>query len=663
VRSEEAVVSEVGRALAVVELVGMVVVAAALMRALAERRPAGRVLAAAVVFGVVFANPFGVVADRSLVDPRPLTLSNVKDRAAHWVKVGPIPLAWFRPYDERLLHAGWFENAPESVLKLRYGFALLPSTGASTVVAQCSNSISDPCWDGYRYDPSARVDYPLVHHDRDGRTWVVPLGRAHLVGVGPSSYVHVPQFYEVRLGLASRRALVYWLVLALVAALVSRNVRVRWADVRPLALGVAGVGVGVTLIAASTSAARRSATEQQPPVLAKPAAPSRTAGRVDPVAIADEPYDAGCVEREDGRINFRCSRPEQLAAADSAGPALAVWTSQPALDYETTLRGRLLTAEGEPLGPSVALVPSWPSSERPGTANCAIPVDVQAVSAPNDRWLVAWSDSCPYPEESAPVAIRGALLDRRLRLVRGPFAITRFRQGVTTPPPSFWLRATTRGDALLVRTGQARDDPYRSTVFASFLDANHRESRPVDLGEGSAIAVACGATCAVANADSGTLSVRFLSPHASIAARSSVEQGERPLYSELVATARGNRIWIGWLESAGVDADARVATFRPGRSATVATVAGDVANGDASKPSVPQPLGIVLGAGGASLVWQTEVRVRGRPQLRLHRASSSTHAAYVVGAALSEGSIVGDGTLVAAAHADGLPSAVAIRLP
>jgi hypothetical protein len=235
------VVGAAGETLGAIEGVGTVIVLLLLAGGLiARRRRLTPVVVVAVVFGIVFANPFGVVARRSVADPGPLTASADADGSRQWVKVAGLPVAWFTPYNEEYFYADLYENTPNSALRLRYGLSFLPSTGASKVVDQCSNSISDPCWRG------RSNDYPLIQHDHSGKTWIVPISQTVRVdGRGQPEYIDVPQFYEVGLGLASGRAFAYWLLVACVMGVAAVQSRARWAHV---GLAVAGcVAAGAVL--------------------------------------------------------------------------------------------------------------------------------------------------------------------------------------------------------------------------------------------------------------------------------------------------------------------------------------------------------------------------------------------------------------------------------
>jgi hypothetical protein len=657
-------VGSLGRALGAVEFFGTVLVLILLIGGLiARRRRRTPVVVVAVVFGIVFANPLGVITRQSATDPRPMSPSMHADGARHWVKIAGVPVAWFTPYNEEYVHAGWYENVPTSALKLRYGISFLPSTGASTVVGQCSNSISDPCWRG------RPEDYPLVHHDHSGNTWIVPLGEAPRPDVsGEWKTVHVPQFYEVGFGLASTRALVYWLSVACVIGVMAAQSRFRWADVGRVAAGCVGVGVVLAVVLAVVPMPARSADSQSPELLPKAADTPKADATLSAAVISDEPYGASCVAREGNTTHYRCRRALELTAVENRGAILAIWTSQPSPAGLTQLRVRRLSLAGVPLGSSSPLLQPWPGENPPGSGNCNIPVDLQAAPLIGGDVLIAWSNSCGRGT-TEPASINGVVVDGAGKLVRGPFVVAEFARGPASTAPLFWLRSTSAAETVLVRTGPSRTNPYFHSLFASVLNDRQRaemakEVVALEHDEIGSVAVACGKTCVVAHGLQGMITFTFLSSRGDVERESSIEQGQAAFHSMLTATAVADGFVIGWLESEGVNVDARIATVRAGRAPSVATVGKDIPNGGVH-PTIPQPLGIAVRRTAPALIWQGVTYVEGKLQLRLYFASSTGKTANALDLILSESTIAGEDTLVAVASSQpiALPDAVSVAVP
>jgi hypothetical protein len=167
-----------------------------------------KALVAAVAFGVVLANPFGVVAVEE--PPPPDTQIDIEtgdDSAVRWLRLGFIPVAWWTPYEQDVIGT---DTGPGSKLKLRYGFAFLPSTGASTVVDMCGESLHRPCWHDNEWGGK------LVREDRRGRLWLKPNILDSGIPRDPrQGYTERPEpWYRPTLGLASPAGLAYWILLA-----------------------------------------------------------------------------------------------------------------------------------------------------------------------------------------------------------------------------------------------------------------------------------------------------------------------------------------------------------------------------------------------------------------------------------------------------------------
>lgn len=630
------VVESLATPLALIEFFGTLIVLVLLGGALISRRrdPTPAVVIA-VVFGIVFANPVGVVAERSATDQRPVTPSAHADGSRHWVKLAGIPVAWFTPYNQEYPWAGAFENSPDSVLKLRHGLSLLPSTGASSVVQQCSNYIGDPCWEG------EENDYPLVQHDRSGRTWVVPLTQANLNDAqGGFDRTYVPQFYEARVGLASGRALFYWLVVATAIYLGRARSRIRWSRIGLAVAGSVCVGVAISVALAAVPAQARSASSQTPALLPVLAETSMSEGKVDITPI--ERYAEDCFARNGHVVYNHCGRLEDLTAAETSGGILAVWMAE--ADRLMNLRARALSATGEPLGAGRTEIKSW-SQVVAGRTSCEVPADLQATRLRRGEVLIAWSHVCQ--RYGAPTPITGLVVDERGRTLRGPFLITEFAPRWADLQPRFWLRSTSDGDAFL-----AWEDASKSLLVSRLNDRQEVEHATRLFGGENGIgsvAVACGTSCVVAHALDGTIRYRLLSSRGVVVHAGSIQEGTAPMHSELAAGASGDRFVIGWLESDGANVDARLATVRRGEAPVVETVARDIPHGDGTSATIPQPLGIAAGRARPALVWQTSTGNRYAPELRFHVTPGGAASTSEVDVGLGETSITSADVLVAEA--------------
>jgi hypothetical protein len=599
----------------------------------------------------------------SASDARPLAPSENADDTRHWVKVAGVPVAWFTPYAEAYVSSDEdeFSRSPGSSLKLRYGLSFLPSTGAATVVGECSVVFSDPCWTGELGDR-----YPLVQRDENGRTWVVPVGEAPVDDASGNQFVAVPRFFEVGLGVASTAAFVYWLVVGGLVGVAALQRRLRW---RVVALtGVSAVVAGLLLagVLAAVPAPERSAVLRASTLLPEPVEPS-DAPTLEPTLISAEPHAEGCVTIDDGTTIYRCRRAEEMTAVETGDAILAVWTSHPGPRNERTLRARTLALDGTPLGPSRALLPPWPV-ELPrgsGSGNCELPTDLQAAALGNGHVLVAWSNFCGY-RTSKPSPIQGLVLDERGRVVREPFVVATHDVGAPGAASRFWLRSTPTGDVLLVLTEPARPDTHGQVLHASVLGADLRATRATRLAASDeafgSIAVACGSSCVVARALDGTIELTVVSAAGKVVRRATVVQGRAALRSELTAAASGDRFFVGWLESEGVNSGARLATLEPGRAPVVLNLADDVASGYFSHPYVPEPLGIDL-TGEPALVWQASTGPNDEI-LRLQHATRAKRTEYEVDELLHEPSVVsGRLAAVAIGPVPALPDAVSVQLP
>jgi hypothetical protein len=612
---DDCVVSSLATELALAEFVGTVAVVTLVVVALARKRHILTLaLVVAVVFGIVFANPFGIVAEPSTTNARALTPSSEADGSRHWLKVGGIPVAWFTPYDQPYPWAGLGENSPTSVLKLRYGFSFLPSTGASSVVAQCSNDIDVSCWRD-RSD-----DYPLVHRD-DGRRWfVVPLAQTLVPGSqGESAFPNVPHVYEVRLGIASWRGLVYWLFVGVALGVSARMSAVRLRPVFLAAAGCLAAGVLVGAVMAAGSASPRSAASVSPPLLPEPAEAPESSGSVLPTPI--ESYEPSCIVRASGVAANRCGRIDALTASTVPGGILAVWTAE--ADGLMQLRARRLSSGGEPRGDASTLLRSWDQSANPGGWNCAIPAELQAAPLADGNVLVAWSSTCDLHPSSSPASITGLVLSPSGGVVRAPFPMLAYDRGLTAEPaPRYWLRTTTTGDAVLFWEAPSRT-PYHRALFASRLNAQQRAVDGTEiLSEEQSIgsvAVACGRTCLVVDGNSDGISYRMLEADGRVLRDGPLLRGQTMPRSELVAATAGNGFYAGWIESDGANADGYLATFDLARLPAVQKVASHVPTGGGNRGVTPRPLGIATGRAPA-LMFQTATAAE--DEFLLHVASS-----------------------------------------
>jgi len=589
--------------LALAEFVGTLAIVLLLVVSLAWKRqlimPA---LVAAIVFGIVFANPFGVVAEPSAANARSLNPSSEADSARHWVKVGGVPVAWFTPYDQPYPWAGLYENSPNSVLKLRYGFSFLPTTGATSVVEQCSNYIGDPCW---RDRPD---DYPLVHRDAVGRALVVPLTKTLVPNrQGESGYPSVPHVYEARLGVASWRSTAYWFGVGVALLLAARMSRLRLrgigiAIVVSLAVGVMGAGA-----LALVPTPERSSASVTPDLLPEPAdAPpvSRTA-QTTPI----ESFGAGCVETVDGVARNTCGRVDRLTAVETAGGMLAIWTAE--ADGLMHFRTRRLSSRGEPLDAGSTTVRSWSQTASSGQWNCEIPAELQAVRLARGDVLVAWSSVCDLRGGTGgPASIMGAVLGPSGDLVGEPFRILGYDRGSTAEPrPRYWLRASSSGEPFLFWEAPTRAAYHGRALFMSPLDARLQAVEATEImneehGIGS-VAVACGASCFVAQGLGGAITLHVLGGDGQILRREVVAPDPTALRSELAADADGDRYVAGWLESDGVNVDGYVAMLELDDPPIVRAVARRIPNGDGTDASTPDPLGVVADRFDSTLVFQT----------------------------------------------------------
>jgi hypothetical protein len=626
-------------------------------------------LVAAAVFGVVFLNPLGVVAKVTRGDPRPVAPVGTADTGVHWVKVLGIPVAWFVPYRKNYLFYG--ENSPSGALKLRYGLSFLPSTGARTIVSQCSNSITDPCW---------RDDYPLVQRDSRGRTWLVPLTEAPLGNVsGQQSYIHVPHFYAIRLGLASVEGLAYWVLLLGVAWLVlrARPVPRRTVVAPVVALVVGGVLLNLALAAAATPS--RSASSREPQLVPKAPPEPRSTGELAARRITDQHYPDACVKHVGQTTTYFCRGAVHVTAAETGDTVLAVWTAQPNPDFRTQLRVRRLSPSGRPLGPS-RLIGSWSSTtpSDPGHGNCHVPTDLQASPLARGRVLVVWSDSCELSTADHASDLVAIVLDRSGRLVR--------RQSVVAHVPAsfpsgsgvqFYLRSTTSGRSLLVWIGKARESKYTTAGFTAFLDVRGRARRINEIvgASGGDLAVACSSRCilayhlgtSVGTQPQGSIEVYFLSRTGAVTSRQAAYLGSPNLFSHPVAVGVDDRFYVGILTTQrGSAATAFLATFREDVASSIARVWTNVPTGAGSSPGIPEPIGIFGAATGTpTLAWQAGASQGSKPLTKIYLADGSRRSSKSVTSSLLEPMFVGgDGTLVAVGSAGTpFPEAVSVEVP
>jgi hypothetical protein len=628
-------VSSLATLLALAEFAGTVAVVTLVVVALARKRHIlTSALVAAVVFGIVFANPFGIVAEPSTANARALTPSSEADGSRHWVKVGGIPVAWFTPYDQPYPWAGLGENSPTSVLKLRYGFSFLPSTGASSVLAQCSNDIDVSCWRD-RSD-----DYPLVHRD-DGRQWfVVPLTKTVVPSSqGESAYPNVPHVYEVRVGIASWRGLVYWLFVGVALAASARMSAVR---LRPVVLAAAGclvAGVVVGGVMAALPASPRSAASVSPPLLPEPAEAPESSGSIQPTPI--ESYEPSCIVRTSGVASNRCGRVDALKASATPEGILAVWTAD--VGRMMQLRAKRLSSKGEPRDPASILLRSWDEAANPGGWNCAIPAELQAASLADGNVLVAWSSTCDLHPSSGPASITGFVLSPSGRVVREPFPMLAYDRGSTAEAaPRYWLRALATGEAALFWEAPSRT-PYRRALFVSRLNAQQRAADPTEIlseehGIGS-VSVACGRACLVVVGNTDGISYKVLDADGRVLRDGPLVRGQAMPRSELVAATGGNGFYAGWIESDGVNADGYLATLDLAGIPAVQKVASHVPTGGGNRGVTPRPLGIATGRAPA-LMFQTATAAE--DEFLLHVASSRALSTTTTGVRFTAPTVLGD---------------------
>ncbi len=601
------------------------------------------VLVAAIVFGVAFANPFGVVAEPSAANARSLKPTTETDGARHWVKVGRIPVAWYTPYDQPYPWAGAFENSPNSVLKLRYGLSFLPSTGASSVVEQCSNDIGDPCWRD-RAD-----DYPLVHRDARGRAYVVPLTKTLVPSrQGESAYPSVPHVYGVSLGIASWRGAVYWLLVAVTLGFAARTSRL---DLRSIGIAIA-VLVAVGLVAAGALAVvpapARSASSVEPELLPERAEAPPVSGVAQTTPI--ETFRTGCIQTVNGVARNSCSRIDSLTAVETADGILAIWTAE--ADGLVHLHTRRLSPRGEPLDAGSATVRSWSQTDSSGQWNCGVPAELQATRLASGEVLLAWSSACDLRGGTGgPASISGAVLSPSGSLVRGPFLVLGYDRGSTAEPrPRYWLRSSTGGEALLIWEAPTRARYYGRALFASRLDADLRAVDATEFGYGEhgvgSVAVACATSCLVTQGLEDGITLRVVSTAGRVLRREVVPRSPDSPRSELVAGVDGSRYTAGWLESDGVNVDGYVTVLRSGEQPSVRRVAQRIPNGNGSDGSTPDPWGIAARRGEPALVFQTTTA--SGDEFLLHSASGSSMITETLDARLGGPTLVA-GVLVAIA--------------
>lgn len=635
----------------------------------ATRRGSRRLLsllAAAAAFGLVFLNPLGVVAKATRDDPRPVAPVGTADTGVHWVKVLGVPVAWFVPYSKNYLYYG--ENSPSGALKLRYGLSFLPSTGVRRVVSQCSNSIDDPCW---------RDDYPLVQRDSRGRTWLVPLTEAPLGNVsGQQSYIHVPHFYAVRLGLASVEGLAYWVLLLGVAWLVlrARPVPRRTVVTPAIALVVGGVVLNLALVAAATPS--RSASSREPPLMPKRPPVPRSTGELATRRITDLHYPAACVKHVGRTTTYFCRGANHLTAARTGDTVLALWTAQPSPDFTTQLRVRRLSPSGRPLGPS-RLIGSWSSTDPsdPGHGNCHVPAGLQATQLAQGRVLVVWSDSCELSSADHASDLVAIVLDRSGLLIRKQLVVAHVppSYGGSGSGVKFWLRSTTSGRPLLVWIGKARESKYTTAGFTAFLDGRGRPHRINEIvGEsGGYLTVACASRCILAHPvgaqPDSSIGVDFLSRTGAVTSHQAAYLGTPNLLSQPVAVGVDDRFYVAILTTQrGSAATAFLATFREPVASSIARVWANVPTGAGPSPGIPEPIGIFGAATGApTLAWQTSTLEGSRLVTKIYLADGSRRSSKSVTSRLLEPTFVGsDGTLVAIRSAGTLlPEAVSVQVP
>jgi hypothetical protein len=632
---DDCVVSSLATLLAWAEFVGTVAVVALVVVALARKQDLlTTALVAAVVFGIAFANPLGVVAQPSTANARALTPSSKADGSRHWVKLAGIPVAWFTPYDQRSRLAEIGENNPKSVLKLRYGFSFLPSTGASSVVAQCSNDIDVSCWRD-RSD-----DYPLVHRDTAGGWFVVPLTKTLVPSSqGESAYPNVSHVYEVHLGVASWRGLVYWLFVGVALAVSAGTVAVRWRVVGLAAAGCVVAGVAVGGVMAALPASPRSAASVSPPLLPEPAQAPESSGSIQPTPI--ESYEPSCIVRASGVASNRCGRIDALTASAIPDGILAIWMVE--VDGMMELRARRLSSKGRPLDLGSVLLRSWDEAVNPGGWNCAIPAELQSATLADGNVLVAWSSTCDLHPSSSPASITGLVLTPSGDVARDPFPMLVYDRGLTAEPaPRYWLRTTTTGDAVLFWEGPSRT-PYHRALFVSRLTAQLRAAHGTEIlseeqGIGS-VAAACLGTCLVVEGNEAGIMYKVLGADGRVLREGPLLRGSAMPRSKLVAAAQGNRFYAGWIESDGANADGYLATLDIAGIPAVQKVASQVPTGGGNRGVTPDPLGITTGRAPA-LMFQTATAAE--DELLLHVASPGAVSTTTTNVRLTTPSVLGD---------------------
>jgi hypothetical protein len=622
--------------LALIEFFGAIAIVAMLVVSLVWRRHllAG-VLIAAIVFGIVLENPVGVVAEPSPVDARSLTPTEHADGARHWVKVGGVPVAWFTPYDQPYPWAGLYENTPTSVLKLRYGLAFLPSIGASSVIRQCSNYIGDPCWRD-RAD-----DYPLIQRNEAGGAYVVPLTQTIVPSrQSQSAYVNVPHVYAVGLGVASWRALAYWLLVAAAIVVGAQRAQLRARSIA-LAVGLtvlAGLAVGGAFAVVPEPA--RSAYVA-PELLPEPADTPPVSGAAEMTPI--ETYADNCVRTIDGVARNTCARIEHLTAAESSNGILAIWTAE--ADGLMHLRTRRLSLHGEPLGAASATVRSWRQTDGAGHDNCEVPAELEAVRLASGDVLLGYSRACDLRAGgSGPVTIMGTVLSPSGALVREPFPMLSYVNGDTvTASPRFWLRSTSAGAPILIWQAPARTRPYGQTLDISALDTDLRAGAASEFaydehGFGS-LAVACKASCLVAQGEETGIVLRDMSAGGRVLRHELIGRSADVPRSELVVTVGAAGYVVGWIESDGVNVDGYLANVVPSGPPVTHKVAEQIPAGDGMVGRTPDPLGIAATLRKPALVFETGASA---DAFLLHSSSDAATISRTVDVMLGDSTIIND---------------------
>jgi hypothetical protein len=621
----------IGNLLWLVEVVGTPIVLVLLVRRVMSGAGLALAVTAAVVFGLVFANPFGVAVARSREDPRPLRPSAEADDARHWLEIAGVRVAWFYVYSTEDLIA--FDTGASGSVKLRYGLTFLPSTGGGTVFRQCSNDVTDPCWRG---------NYPLVYRDRDDTSWIVAVADEPVVDArGRVTFERAPRFYELRLGVVSWAGLVYWLLVAGILAVAAADRRVVARSAGLAAAASVAAGFAITLVVAASPPAPRPPGPELPELIPKAPALPRADRRLRLASLSDEGTAPGCVRREGTTTQRLCALAELATAAESRGGILAAWTSRPNPGQAVGLRVRRLSRAGRPVAPSTAPLAPWPGS---GPARCRRPAELQATRLAGGAVLVAWWDTCVEALDRATHEVRGVVLAPSGRLRRGPFRIVAFRWPRDQSTP-FRLASTAAGRPFVLWRGESRNDNSgRSDLFAAFLDGRGRARRARRLTSGpepvGVVAVACDVRCYVAHASEGVVEMHALEPSGRHVRLAAIRQGASRLSSDLVASAVGGRLFVGWLElRAGIDVTARIATFRDGEHA-VETVARGRPPAPAREPAAPEPLGLAVRSGTPTLLWQTQLR-NGETARRVYSARRGRMSASAVDRALDDSTVVG----------------------